>query len=406
MGRSAVIDPAADSGRLAGTQIDEFAFDLLRRLDAGGNLCVSPTSIALALAMVRGGARGQTATEMDNVLHGFGNPAEAPEIAALLAAFSNQTFYDDPDPAADPSATPDPAQAPTAELDVSQQVFAQKGMTLAQAYLDALSSSFGAGVGVLDFAKDPEAARQTINRWGSQRTQGRIPAVLQRGDITAVTRIALANAIYLKAAWAEPFDRDATSNLPFTRADGSKVSVPTMAAQELLQFSAGTGYRAINLPYTPGTTLSMTVIVPDNMASFVQGLNAARLDAIDAAAGYQTVALTLPRFSIDSRYEMADLLAAMGMPTAFTGAADFSGITEDTSLSIEKVVHQANIDVVEEGTTAAAVTVVGGKGGIGPGATPRVVIFHVDHPFLYLIREQTTGAVLFMGRVDDPAAAP
>ena len=158
MGRGPVMTPPPILGRLAGTQIDEFAFDLLRRLGASGNLCVSPTSIArlwswsAAAPGARPRPRWITSCAASEILQ------RAAEIAALLAAFSNQTFYDDSDPGADPSATPDPAQTPAAES-VSQQVFAQKGMTLAQAYLDALSTSFGAGVGVLDFAKDPEAAR-------------------------------------------------------------------------------------------------------------------------------------------------------------------------------------------------------------------------------------------------------
>lgn len=401
MGKAPAVDPAADYGRLAGTEIDDFGFDLLRRLDSNGNLCTSPTSIALALAMVRGGARGQTASEMDKVLHNFGTPAQAAEIAALLAAFKNQTLYDYSDY---PEATPNPAaKAPVTELDVSQQVFAQKGMTLAQEYLNALRSSFGAGVGVLDFAGNPEAARQTINRWAGNRTQGRIPSILQPGDISAMTRIALANAVYLKVAWAAPFDPNATKSLPFTRAGGTKVSVPTMAIEHSYQYSAAQGYRAVSLPYGSGTTLSMTVIVPDDMTAFASGLDAAKLAAVDAERQYVRVDLTLPRFSVDSRFELADVLSAMGMPTAFGAEADLSGITTDERLSIEKVIHQANIDVVEQGTTAAAVTVISGKGTVG-GGLPRLVTFHVDKPFIYLIREESTGAILFMGRIDDPAA--
>jgi serpin B len=406
LGKAALLAPAADNGSLAGTEINDFGFDLLRRLDSKGNLCASPTSIALALAMVRPGAKGLTATEMDKVLHDFGSTGQAAEIVALMLALQSQTMYDDSGWSSnDPQATPDHTnQQPVAELDVSNAVFSQKGMSLQQAYLDALSSGFGAGLGLLDYKSDPEAARQIINKWASDRTKGRIPAVLQPGDIDTMTRIALANAIYLKAAWAAPFDPKLTKSLPFTRGDGSQVSVSTMAGERRLSYSAGSGYRAVVLPLGSGG-LSMTFVVPDSMASFVSGLTAAKLAAIDAAAQKYDVDLTLPRFSAETRVDLADTLAAMGMPTLFDlNGADLSGITTAERLYIAKVIHQANIDVVEQGTTASAVTVAIGRATSGgPGAEPPHVQFHVNKPFLYFIREQASGAVLFMGRIDDPS---
>jgi len=411
MGKAGPLAPAADLGILAGSEINDFGFDLLRRLDSNGNLCASPTSIALALAMVRQGARGATATEMDKVLHNFGSTGQADEIVALLQALRNQTLYDDLNfYSADPSATPDhTGKQPLVELDVSNAVFSQKGMNLEQAYLDALSSEFGAGVGLLDYENDPEAARLTINKWASDATKGRIPQVLQPGDITKRTRIALANAIYLKAGWSYPFDPSKTKSLPFTRPDGSKVSVPTMASDLVYQYAAGKGYRAVQLPLGGSYgSLSMTIVVPDDMSSFVNGLTAAKLASIDTQGKSYQADLTLPRFSAESRTDLASALTAMGMPTAFNpDKADLSGITTDQKLSIDKVIHQANIDVVEQGTTASAVTVVlvGTTGG-GPEPTPPPPVkFHVDKPFLYFIREGGTGAVLFMGRIDDPSAA-
>ena len=400
LGRAGLFAPAADSGALAGTELNDFGFDLLRRLDASGNLCASPASIALALAMVRPGARGATATEMDKVLHGFGSPAQASEIFSLLKALGSVTALDESDPAA----TPDPSAKPVVELDVSNAVFSQKGMSLQAAYLDALTSSFGAGLGLLDYKNDPEGARAIINKWASERTKGRIPAVLQPGDIDSMTRIALANAIYLKAAWAAQFDPASTKSLPFTRQDGSPVSVPTMAISREFSYAAGSGYRAVTLPFT-GSALSMTIVVPDDVTSFVAGLTSDRLAAIGSQARQYLVNLTLPRFSVETRTDLAAQLAALGMPALFdSSAADLSGITTDEHLSIAKVIHQANIDVVEQGTTAAAVTVAVGRAtAVGPAEGIQEVIFKVDRPFLYLIREQTTGAVLFMGRVADPS---
>lgn len=406
MGKAALLAPADDMGKGAGAQINVFGLDLLRRLDANGNLCASPTSVALALAMIRSGARGLTASEMDAVMHGFGSTGQANEIVALIKSLESDTFYDDSQwTSVDPRATPDHnAMEPAAELDVSNAVFSQKGMTLQPAYLDSLSSGFGAGIGLLDYRADPEAARATINKWASDRTKGRIPQVLQPGDVTNQTRIALANAIYLKAGWTKQFDPADTKTLPFTLGNGTAVNVPTMASETHYSYSAGTDYRAVELPLGD-ESLAMTIVVPSNMASFVNGLTADRLAGINRAMATYDVDLTLPRFSINTRLELADVLAAMGMPTLFKpGTADLSGITTDERLSIAKVIHQANIDVVEEGTTAAAVTVAIGRATGGMPQTPPHVQLHVDRPFLYFIRDTRTGAVLFMGRVTDPSA--
>ncbi len=385
LGKAKLLAPAADGGTLAGTELNAFGLDLLRSLDPTGNLSASPTSIALALAMVRAGAVGTTATEMDTVLHKFGTTGQASEVVALLAALKAMT---------------DAGKAPADELDVANAVFSQTGMTLEQAYLDALSSGFGAGVGLLDFQKDPESGRLTINQWASKATKGLIPAVLQPGDITNQTRIALADAIYLKAAWETQFQATSTKSLPFTRPDGSKITVPTMAIDTSLQYGAGTGYRAVQLSLK--TSGSMTFIVPDNMASFTAGLTSAQLASIESKFTAHSVNLTLPKFATTSRFDLAKVLAAMGMPTAFSSNADLSGITLDEQLAIDHVIHQANVAIDERGVIAAAVTVVTGKATAGPPPSP--VTFHIDKPFLFFIQERATGAILFMGRIDDPSA--
>ena len=401
IGMAARLDAADDKGVLAATEINDFGLDLLRRLDSTGNLCASPASIALSLAMVRPGAKGLTATEMDAVLHNFGTPEQAREIVSLVAALKSRTVYDDWD-SANPQATPNHTNKPTiGELDTSNAVFSQQGMTLEQAYLDALSSWFGAGVGLVDYKTDPEAARQIINHWASVQTKGRIPQVLQPGDITTQTRIALANAIYVKSAWHSQFDPNKTKSLPFSRAGGSQVSVPTMAIDNWFMYSAGAGYRSVALAL--GSGLSMTILVPDDMASYVNGLTAASLATIFSQSKTYDVDLTLPRFSAETRTDLAEVLAAMGMPTLFTQHADLSGITRHEPLAISKVIHQANIDVDEQGATASAVTVTTGVATVGPRTMPPHVQFHVDRPFLYFIHDRSTGTVLFMGRIDDPS---
>jgi serpin B len=290
---------------------------------------------------------------------------------------------------------------PVVELDVSNAVFAQQGMTLQPAYLDSLSSVYGAGVGLVDYQNNTEAARLAINKWGNLRTKGRIPNILSPGDIDSSTRITLANAIYFKAIWDEQFDVSATKKLSFTRADGSKVSVPTMAMQMEYMYGAGTGYRSIKIPFI--SSAYMTIIVPDNMATFIGGLSAASLASMESKQSIYIVNLTLPKFSTDSRSDLATILQAMGMTSAFDPtSADLSGITTDQKLWLYNVIHEANIDVDENGTTAAAVTVVGGRG--GAGEPPPSTTFHINKPFLYFVQESTTGAVLFMGRIDDPSA--
>jgi serpin B len=406
MGIAPLAAPASDMGAAAGTEINDFGLNLFRRLDVKSNLCISPTSIALALAMVRPGAKGQTAAEMDNVLPGLGTDADASELATLMRQFAGVTQYlDESGRPIYADGTPDPANPePATQLNVSDQAFVQQGLAIEPAYLDALSSRFGAGAGLLDFKADPEAARLAINKWASEQTKGRIPNVLQPGQITQATRIALANAIYLKAAWQAKFDPALTKPATFTTAAGTKVSVPTMAIDRVFGYTAGAGYKAVELPYSGN--MSMTVVVPDNMTSFVSGLTADKLKKLVVYSDQEyDVDLTLPRFSIDSHFELSDALKAMGMPTLFSDSADLSGITTAEPLMVGEVVHEANIDVVESGTTAAAVTVVVGvTTGGGPQEPPIKVQFHVNKPFLYFIRDYSDGALLFMGRVDDPSS--
>ena len=400
---------AMDTVRTAGSELNDFGFDVFRRLDTSGNSCASPASIALALAMVRPGAKGETAAQMDTVMHAFGTPGQAALIAALQQLLNGQTYWQDPQTGM-PGATPfTSGQAATQTLNVSDQVFSQKGMPLLPEFLNSLSSTFGAGVGLLDYKADPDGSRQVINKWVSQNTAGRIPQILDPPDITTSTRIALANAIYLKSPWTHPFQTSDTANKPFTTATGGSVSVPTMATELLLQYATGAGYRAVELPMGgDASSLSMLIVVPDNMASFVKGLTGSSLASIVTAEFQADVDLNLPRFSINSRVDLAETLQAMGMTDLFDdNRADLSGINGNVPepLVVAKVIHQANIDVVEEGTTASAATVVIARAAAAapPQSLPPKVTFHVDHPFIYLIREKTSGAVLFLGTVANPS---
>ncbi|MEK6719820.1 MAG: serpin family protein [Chloroflexota bacterium] len=381
-------DPAAASG--VGAALSAFGLDLYRALAADEpNVVLSPTSIALALAMARAGARGQTAAEMDAVMRAVGSDENAAWLNALDQALATRSgTFEDASGVGLPVA-----------LRIANAPFAQDEMPLEPVYLEALASRFGAGLRLVDYVAETEAARQLINGWVDGQTEHRIPELLAPGILNRDTRLTLVNAIYLKAPWLTPFPAEATAPAMFTRADGTTVEVPMMSATAGMRHAAGTGWTAVEIPYIGGS-LAMTVIVPDDLATFERALTADQLASITAGLAETQVSLTFPKFSIETKAELADLLSALGMPTAFTDDADFSGITKAEQLVISNVIHQANIDVDEKGTEAAAATAVVMRVTSAP-AEP--VAVHVDRPFLFALRDVPTGAILFLGRVGDPS---
>jgi len=383
-------DPAGAT--VAAQAMNAFGLDLYRSFaDPTANAIVSPSSIALALAMARLGAAGDTAAEMDTVLHGLAAGGALDPINALDAALAARTgsFRD--------------AEGVDHEivLRIANAPFGQRGLAIRDAYLEALATGFGAGLRVVDFIADPELARGLINAWVADATADRIEELLAGGTITSDTRLVLVNAIYLKAAWQFPFPEAATRPATFSLPDGSRVDVTTMNATSHLSYAAGPGWQAVELPYVGGA-LAMTIIVPDDLGAFVDGLTAEQLADLTASLEPRTVDLSLPKFGFETRAELSDLLAALGMPSAFDAErADFSAITAELDLVISKVIHQANIDVDEKGTEAAAATAVVMDTTGGP---VDVVTVRVDRPFLFAIRDRETGAVVFLGQVTDPRA--
>jgi serpin B len=434
----AAADPAA--AKTAAASINAFGLDLLRAMLADPaleladkNAVFSPTSIALALAMARAGAKGETATQMDAVLHANGWDALGPGLNALEQALTSrnatwQDEYQDP---------------PTRELALrmANAAFAQRDWAIEQAYLERIASTFGAGVRLVDYRADYEAARKSINAWVSDQTKKRIPELIPENILDELTRLVLVNAIYLKGEWETEFDRRATEPKPFTRLDGSLVKVPTMfqSGGQTIPYARGNGWQATELRYrgADGTTpLAMTLILPDDLPSFESKLSATQLERIATALEGErdqlaevtdgewegpcgcgcidySVDLYLPRFSAGTHASLADVLKSLGMPLALTrGVADFSAIHvpkgyEDI-LYVGDVIHQANIDVDEKGTEAAAATAVdmGDTGGGCVGSLPaprKTITLRLNHPFLFVLRDVETGAVLFMGRVVDPS---
>jgi serine protease inhibitor len=382
--------PAGDATAAAGA-LNAFGLDLLRAMQADGNAVVSPASIAIALGMARAGARGETATEMDAVLHDIAAEDHPTWLNALDAALASRTGTFKDANGKDQPVTLRIANAP----------FAQTGMALRPDFLTALAERFDAGVRLVDYEHATEQARQAINGWVSDQTEHRIKELLARGILDDQTRLVLVNAIYLKAAWLNPFDPAATKPGPFSHLDGSTVDVATMHLSAELPYAEGAGWRAVELPYV-GNSLVMTVIVPDDFPAFVAGLGKSTFDAIvDAlAARKPQVELAFPKFGTETLARLDDALKLLGMRAAFNpNVADFSGVTTDEQLYITAVIHQANIDIDEKGTEASAATaVVMGRTSV---PTDRVA-FNVDHPFLFALRDVTTGAIVFLGQITEP----
>ena len=309
--------------------------------------------------------------------------------------------------------------------------FAQDGYPIESAFLDRIGKAFGSGLGLVDYIRDAEAARQAINGWVSRQTLGRIPELLKQPSVTGATRLVLVNAMYLKAEWARPFDPEQTADRAFKTPSGSTTRVPTMTllGRQDIVLASGNGWRATELRYLGaenGRPLAMTLILPDDLQAFESRLTAGRLASIQQAISVErrrlsnateatglddcgsypyNVRLYLPRFGIDTRADLGDLLKGLGMPLAFDpDRANFSGMTTADPLHIGFVVHQANIDVDEKGTEAAAATAVGMDTGGCTGPVPlKTRVLRLNQPFMFVLRDTETGAVLFMGRVTDPS---
>jgi serpin B len=306
-----------------------------------------------------------------------------------------------------PAPGPDDEREPFA-IRTANSIWGQPGYPFLDAFLELLASDYDAGLRLADFNADPEAARVTINEWVEEQTEGRIVDLIPAGALDTMTRLVLVNAIWFKANWQEPFDPDLTSDRPFTLLDGSTIDVPMMLSpDQTLSAAEGDGYLAVSIPYTGNA--SMLVIVPDPGAfgDVTAGFDAEVLAALDAAMALRPVRLMLPSFEIRSDLGINDLLRSLGMRAAFVpppgeGTADFTGIAESGELYVSDVIHQAFIKVDEEGTEAAAATAVIMRATAAPFDEPLPVT--VDRPFLFLIRHDPTGEILFMGQVTNPAA--
>ena len=359
-----------------------FALDLYRALSQeDGNLFFSPHSISAALAMTYSGARGETETQMKGTL-----------CFALPQRVLHPAFH-----GLDTDLMQRASDVEGVQLSIANALWGQIGYPFLPEFRDTLAESYDAPLRLTDFVDAPEEARTEINDWVSGATNGKIEDLMKPGTITSLTRLVLANAIYFKGTWKLQFDEEYTTDAPFHRLDGSQVTVPMMRMQERFSYAAGRDFQAIELPYT-GDALSMVILLPGEgtFEDLEADLTIERLDAILAQMYSRKVQLAMPRFELTSEFSLAGTLARLGMPDAFAGAADFSGMDGMGGLFIGHVAHKAYVSVNEEGTEAAAATGVSMT-----YSMPSMMV--IDHPFVFLVRDSETGTVLFMGRVLDPS---
>jgi serpin B len=367
-----------------------FAQALYGKLAAGakGNLFFSPSSISTALAMAFAGARGETAAQMAATLRFTVPPGE------LHAGFAAQTAR----------LTAGMPKGP--EIRIANRMWGQAGLPVEADFQKIAKDHYGAGWELADFKGAAEPARGKINQWVSDQTNAKIKDLLPPGSLTPLTRLVITNAIYFKGKWATPFDKEKTKSEPFTLAGGTTASVPMMRRVLRAGFAETADASVAELRYEgqgTGRKLSMVVIVPkaaDGLGPVEQRIAAGGLGGYVSGLADEQVDVALPRFKMTSEHDLGGTLKTMGMPLAFDESrADFSGISKAERLYITKVAHKAFVEVNEEGTEAAAATgvVIGTK-----SMPPPPKVFRADRPFAFILRDATTGTVLFMGRVADP----
>jgi len=393
------------------TSSNRFALDLYAKLaeEEEGNLFFSPSSIHTALSMTYAGARGNTLQEMHRAL---ALPVAPEVIKAGREIGGGATAAGDTGdeilwPAEDLHqgykgllSQLTPGKDAGYKLHVANALWGQKSYLWLKEFLAATQDNYGAGLREVDFAGATEDARKTINDWVEKQTADKIKELLKQGIVTPGTCLVLTNAIYFKGDWASQFDKKATRDAPFMLSADKTVNVPMMHQEGKFGYAMDKDVQVLSMPYK-GKDLSMVVLLPnkvDGLAELEKGLSAARVAALIGKLGERSLPVSLPKFKMTSQFGLVPVLQKMGMRDAFTPAADFSGMAGGKGLFITAVIHKAFVDVNEEGTEAAAATaVVVGTVSVPPS-------FRADHPFLFLIRHNQTGTILFLGRVANPKA--
>jgi serpin B len=374
----------------------QLSFDLYQQVkDGQNNTFISPYSIAVALAMTYAGAEAETQTEMASALdYALPEPALHAAFNATDLALQGRAHE-----LAGSSGAAERSSGDGLQLNVVNATFGQKDIQFKEAFLDVLALNYGAGMFRADFAAHADRERLAINRWVELQTRDRIKDLLPEGSIDSDVALVLVNAIYFKASWLTPFEVSATEQAAF-HAPAGDVMVPMMHGRAE-QYTKGDGYQAAELPYI-SPAVRMLFILPDagRFEDIESVLDAAFFDRVRGAFAHYGVDLKLPRFSFEAGVKLKPALQALGMKQAFeVGVADLSGIAgQPGDLYIDQVFHKAFIAVDEQGTEAAAATaVVATRSSAPPPAT-----FVLDRPFIFVIYDEPTGQILFVGRLMTP----
>jgi len=384
--------PKTDAEKLVADN-NAFAFSLYQRLrEDDSNLIFSPYSISTALAMTYAGARGETEKQMAKALH-FGLPQDRLHSAfnSLDHEFASRDKDEDGQPYKD------------FKLLTANSLWGQKGYTFLPQFTDLLAENYGAGMRLVDYTEDAEGARKAINDWVSKQTQGKIEDLIKPGGLSSEMKLVLVNAIYFKDQWETSFNEKFTKPDHFTLLDGSKIMTEMMSQRDYFGYAQGKGYQAAKLPYL-WSKFDMMILLPDKnkFREFESALDATRLIEISRQLTVREIDLTMPKFKFETSMGLVDTLSEMGMPLVFQyGPADLSGMDGTRELFLSAVLHKAMIAVDEEGTEAAAATYVvpSTDWDDPPPVIPKMII---DRPFIFLIRDTKTDAILFLGRVLNP----
>jgi len=379
---------APSQGSRAVTSVNQLATDLYSELTkrASGNLLFSPYSITSALAMLYAGASGDTKTQMATTLH-FGTASDE-EIHQAFADLNHSLLSK--------------GSSGTYQLKVANALWGpaqSSGVANKKPFRDTLQKFYEATMKLVNFKSEAESARQTINAWVEQQTAQKIKELLPRGSVNKNTQLVLTNALYFKASWAIPFEENKTKPLPFTTPSGT-LSVPTMEITGTFRYFEHQQWQAIELPYAKPSDLTMVILLPKAGQSLSSLSPQEWLMILDSTFEEKVVNIQLPKFKVESTFELKDYLQALQMVDAFTeGRANFAAISQDP-LVLSAVMHKTFVDVNETGTEAAAATAVVASRALN-GAIEPAITFHVDHPFRLVIKTPG-GAILFLGQVEKP----
>ena len=373
---------------------NKFALDLYAKLQGkDGNMFFSPYSISTALAMTYAGARGRTATQVADVLR-FPVGAKSSSLDQQQFASAFGELVKDLNTR---------GRSGAYELTVGNALWGQKGYGFLTEFLELVERHYRGRLNEVDFVGATETARQTINAWVEKETNDKIKNLIAKGVLDSMTRLVLTNAIYFKGNWARQFKEDRTKEAPFTLSGGKKTDVAMMNQTAKFGYMETPTLQALELPYVDNE-LSMIVLLPkkpDSLGELEKSLTLENLSKWQSKLSKREVVVSIPKFKLASQFSLASVLRAMGIKDAFSRNANFSGMNGKRNLAISAVIHKAYVDVNEEGTEAAAATAVTMRlTSIGPGSLPPV--FRADHPFLFLIRDNQSGSILFLGRVMNP----